>query len=222
MPSSDIRDKDSGTRRLRAGLLLLYLLLLACAPAAAPTAALVPTESMRTAAPATLSTNVPTTTAAATLGSTTVPTPAGPEGTAAADVPSPSPRPAAAVEIIGEPGFFDQTERALSLLLDRAPDAHAKVLAHIGVIEQGEHSGMWAFEDPPMLDVNDRTAFHSLTWYAGAIAHDATHSELYHAYVSEYGFPVPEETWAGVEAEAFCNIDEDGDCDWDDYRGRDW
>jgi hypothetical protein len=156
------------------------------------------------------------------------------------------------VTIRGSDDFVRRTEEALALLESQAPDAYEKILTYVEVIEQGEHSGMWAFENPPRYEVGDATAFASLPWYASTIAHDSTHSELYYNYLLAHpGGSVPQEAWAGVESERFCNsyqlgvltlvggaageieylaglsgdhcdLDDDGDCDWDDYNARDW
>ena len=155
------------------------------------------------------------------------------------------------VQVIGSNDFVVQTEEALELLKNDAPDAFEKINKYVGIIEQGEHSGMWAYENPPRYEVNNSTAFASVTWYAGTIAHDATHSELYHEYQAVHGVAPPYEIWASQDAELFCiqyqlatalkigapeheieylrnldgnhcDIDNDGDCDWDDYFGRDW
>lgn len=140
---------------------------------------------------------------------------------------------------------------ALSLLQASAPDAYEKVETFIGIIEQSDRSGMAAYEQPPRYAVGDATAFYSVTWYASTIAHDATHSQLYHQYLVENGAPVPDSVWTGVEVEQFCisyqldvlkriggttsevdylanqtgthcDVDNDGDCDLDDYYARDW
>ena len=156
------------------------------------------------------------------------------------------------VRIEGSPEFITQTRAALSLLESNAPDAYQKTQTYVGLIQQGQHSGMWAWEDPPRYEVGDTTAFYSVTWYASTIAHDATHSELYHQYLYLHpGESVPDDAWGGVEIERFCNgyqldvlkrigapqneidymstldgthcdVDKDGDCDWDDYNKRDW
>jgi hypothetical protein len=146
-----------------------------------------------------------------------------------------------AVQIIGSSDFVIQTRLALSLLETKAPEAYRKIQTYVGLIEQGQHSGMWVWEEPPRYEVGDATAFSSLTWYASTIAHDATHSELYHNG----------QEWEGIPAEQFCNtyqlevlkqlaapqdeidylasqtgdhcdVDRDGDCDWTDYENRDW
>jgi hypothetical protein len=172
-----------------------------------------------------------------------------PTDTAASPIPG---DPTPIVAILGDTAFVEQTQLALALLEERAPDAYEKVLRYVGVVAQDERSGMWAAEDPPRYAVSDETAFYSLTWYASTIAHDATHSELYHEYLAANpGEPVPDDAWTGFESERFCNayqldvltriggppeeleylagltgshcdVDGDQDCDWDDYEGRDW
>ena len=156
------------------------------------------------------------------------------------------------IKIIGTSEFIIQTRSALALLEENDHDAFVKVQTYVGIIEQGEHSGMWSWEVPPRYEVGDPTAFYSVTWYASTIAHDATHSELYHQYAAQHpGEYVPEEVYSGVPVEQFCNlyqlevlkrigapqgeidylstldgthcdVDNDGDCDWADYQNRDW
>jgi hypothetical protein len=156
------------------------------------------------------------------------------------------------IQINGKPAFIIQTRAALSLLKQKDLAAFKKIKTYIGIIEQGQHSGMWAWEEPPRYEVGDQTAFYSVTWYASTIAHDATHSELYAQYhAANPGLPVPEDAYGGVEIERLCNsyqlevlkrinapqieidymstldgthcdIDHDGDCDWQDYQHRSW
>jgi hypothetical protein len=156
------------------------------------------------------------------------------------------------VKIKGNSEFVAQTGAALTLLEQKAPDAFEKVQTYVGIIEQGQHSGMWAWEQPPRYEVGDTTAFFSVSWYASTIAHDATHSELYAQYQAAHpGEPVPDDAYGGVEIERFCigyqlevarrigapqseidylstldgthcDVDHDGDCDWDDYQNRNW
>lgn len=187
---------------------------------------------------------------------------ASPEPTASAEPALPSPTASlplpgpwaedATLTVRGSDAFVRQTNAALELLQTKAPEAYAKILRYVGIIEQGQHSGMWAHENPPRYEVGDATAFASLPWYASTIAHDATHSELYYNYLAEHpGEPVPQEAWAGIESERFsityqldvltrvggsefeieylagltgdhCDLDDDGDCDFDDYNARDW
>ena len=63
---------------------------------------------------------------------------------------------------------------------------------------------MWANEEPPRYEVDDMTSFYSIKWHAGAIAHEATHSELYHQYQAKHGLPVPADIWSSIDAEKFC------------------
>ncbi len=184
------------------------------------------------------------------LAACTIPIPRAPQ-TQSPMPPSP-PSNYGGIEIMGDAEFIRQTRTALALLEQKAPDAFKKVQTYIGSIEQGEHSGMWAWEDPPRYEVGDATAFFSVTWYASTIAHDATHSELYARYLAaHHGKSVPRNAYGGVEIERFCinyqievsrqvgapqneidylftldgthcDLDHDGDCDWDDYQNRDW
>lgn len=156
------------------------------------------------------------------------------------------------IQIKGNSEFIAQTRAALTLLEQKDPYAFKKIQTYVGIIEQGEHSGMWAWENPPRYEVGDVTAFFSVTWYASTIAHDATHSELYAQYQSAHpGETVPESAFSGVDIELFCigyqtevakhigapqseidylltldgthcDLDNDGDCDWVDYENRNW
>jgi hypothetical protein len=156
------------------------------------------------------------------------------------------------IVIKGSLDFVTQTCSALALLEQRDVEAIHKVQTYVGIIEQGEHSGMWVWEIPPRYEVGDATAFSSLTWYASTIAHDATHSELYTQYqLAHPGELVPEDIYSSVDVERFCNayqrqvlmrigapqseidymatldgthcdLDHDGDCDLSDYQNRDW
>jgi hypothetical protein len=156
------------------------------------------------------------------------------------------------IKIKGNSKFVAQTRAALALLEQKAPDAFVKIQTYIGIIEKGQHSGMWAWEQTPRYEVGDTTAFFSVTWYASTIAHDATHSELYAQYQAAHpNETVPEDAYGGVPIERFCigyqldvarrigapqseidylstldgthcDLDNDGDCDWEDYQNRNW
>lgn len=108
------------------------------------------------------------------------------------------------IEVIGDQEFIRQVEAALTLLEDKDPEAFSIVKNYIGRIEQGEHSGMWAYKDPPTFELANRSAFYSITWCAGIIAHDSYHSKLYHDYKSTHLRSVPDDVWTGVEAERQC------------------
>ena len=154
-------------------------------------------------------------------------------------------------EVIGNDKFKKQVTAALKLLRKKAPKVYKMVTTYVGRIEQGKHSGMWAYKEPPTYELADPTAFYSVTWCASTIAHDAYHSKLYHDHRKKHGRSVPKEVWTGVEAEKKCiavqlqtmkeigapehevehlgkqtgthyDVDKDGDFDWEDYNKRDW
>ncbi len=175
-----------------------------------------------------------------------------PQAQAARNAVNPASPNSGAIVVKGSDAFVQQTTRALTLLHDRAPEAYKKVQTYIGIIEETDHSGMAAYENPPRYEVSDKTAFYSLTWYASTIAHDATHSELYHQYRAAHQTNnVPDNAWTGIDIEKACNayqlavlkqiggpsseidylagldgthcdVNHDGKCDIQDDRQRDW
>ena len=157
----------------------------------------------------------------------------------------------ASVTVEGEQRFVTQVTRALHVLQNEAPDAFQLVNTYVGVIRQGARSGMWAYRDPPTLELSDRTAHYSVTWCAGTLVHDAHHSMLYHDYRSKNSVPVPHDVWIGVAAERAAierqlsvmvavgapkhetnylsildgthhDITGEGEYSWADYDPRDW
>lgn len=101
------------------------------------------------------------------------------------------------------------------------------------------------------MDLGDRTAFASLTWCAGVLAHEACHSKLYWDCTRAWGRPAPIEVYGLGAGELSCGAfqmrvlqqvgaprseiewvqqqggghydkDGDGDFDEDDYRLRDY
>ena len=111
---------------------------------------------------------------------------------------------AAEPEIVGSLRFSNQVHQALLLLESRDTDAYAIVTNYVGRIQQGKHSGMWAYMTPPTYEISDGTAFYSVTWCAATIAHDSFHSKLYHDYRNAHGVPVPDAVWTGKAAEQQC------------------
>lgn len=110
------------------------------------------------------------------------------------------------LEISGTTTFKDQVANSLMILRNRAPESYGVVTSYIGRISQAKHSGMVAYENPPTLELNDRTAFYSLTWCASSIAHDSIHSKLYNDYRKLHpdGAYAPDDVWTGEEAERKC------------------
>jgi hypothetical protein len=116
------------------------------------------------------------------------------------------PRQVDALEIRGTPAFKEQVANSLILLRSRSPESYGIVTTYIGRISQAKHSGMVAYEIPPTLELNDRTAFYSVTWCAASIAHDSIHSKLYNDFrkLHPAGAYAPDDVWTGEEAERQC------------------
>jgi hypothetical protein len=107
-------------------------------------------------------------------------------------------------DIIGSVRFSNQVHQALMLLKARDAAAYTIVTNYVGRIQEGEHSGMWAYKTPPTYELSDTTAFYSVTWCAATIAHDSFHSKLYHDYQKSHREPVPNTVWIGTAAERKC------------------
>lgn len=155
------------------------------------------------------------------------------------------------IAVEGDRHFVNRVGAALRILEQKDPEAYDLVERHVPRITQGQHSGMWAYENPPRLELGPATANSSVTWLSGAIAHDAMHAKLYAELGGAQQKPVPDEAWSGVVAERTCcryqaqvleriggtqaeidwcnggdgthgDVNGDGKLDWDDYRKRDW
>ena len=103
------------------------------------------------------------------------------------------------ISIEGNAQFVRNTQAALDIVR-QSPSDYEMVLRYIGVISQGDASGMWAWLEPPTFVVGHATYTASATWYAGGIVHDAIHSKQYHQHFAIYGY-VPHEVWTGLVAE---------------------
>jgi hypothetical protein len=108
--------------------------------------------------------------------------------------------------IQGTPQFDEQVEKALGLLKTQSPAAYATVTNYVAIVQEDKHSGMEASHNPPIFQLNDRSAYYSVTWCAGVIAHDSFHSKLYHDYKKEHpkAIWVRKGVWQGAAAERLC------------------
>ena len=102
--------------------------------------------------------------------------------------------------IEGDARFVENTQRALNIIQTGSPASYVMVLRYIGILRQGQSSGMWAWLDPPVFVVGPGTSNATSTWYASAIVHDAIHSKQYHDHLAVHGH-VPDEVWTGLAAE---------------------
>lgn len=100
--------------------------------------------------------------------------------------------------------FISATTDALHLLEKSQNFLTAK--PYIGIIQEGDHSGMSAWLTPPTYSVNKTTWSAENLWYASTIAHDAYHSYLYHKYLEQHPgeTSVPADVWTGKQAEIDC------------------
>lgn len=110
------------------------------------------------------------------------------------------------LEIRGTRRFKARVIQALTLLRSKTPQAYEIVTNNVGAITQSKRSGMAAYRKPPTFELNDQTAFYSVTWCAGAIAHDSLHSRFYFNYLKLHPGEkvVINDAWMGEVAEKLC------------------
>ena len=107
------------------------------------------------------------------------------------------------IQIRGAEEFLLRTREALALL--KSTSRFAEIRPNIALISQGTRSGIKAWRENPTFSVGERTWKHSALWYAGAIAHDAFHSKLYHEAKRSGGGTEPDpDAWTGGKAEKIC------------------
>ena len=110
------------------------------------------------------------------------------------------------LSIQGTPKFEAQVEKALALLKAQSPAGYATVTNYVGIVRENKHSGMEVHHKPPVFLLNGNSAYYSISWCAGVIAHDSFHSKLYFDYKKQH----PEARWVpktvdrGEEAERAC------------------
>lgn len=89
--------------------------------------------------------------------------------------------------LIGSDCFIKQTKEALTLIWETEEAWYNFVRGNIGVIQEGEQSGMHVYSKPPRFEVGKPTWSSTITWYSSAIVHDAYHSLLYQQKKIHYG-----------------------------------
>jgi len=105
------------------------------------------------------------------------------------------------VIVRGYPPFVEATREAL-VLLKRGSRSFDAIRGAVPQIEEFACSGMDVFASTPTFHVGAATWQSTPLWYAGAIAHDARHAQLYNA---------AKKRWAGLEPR---------DEEWMDVRGE--
>ena len=156
------------------------------------------------------------------------------------------------LRVTGSTRFREQVVNALVLLRDKSPEAYGIITNYLGVIKQARRSGMRSDLSPPTFELANPTAFYSLTWCAGSIAHDSMHSKMFHDYRKAHNGAGPPHVWSSqVEEEQKCiahqlqvlraigapaleidhcaeqdgthpDVNKDGKYDWDDYEKGNW
>ncbi len=146
------------------------------------------------------------------------------------------------IEIYGDNNFIAQVEQALALIENNSPDEFDAIAKYVKRIESHQRSGMDMSQDVPTCQLAAATAFHSLTWCAGCIAHEAHHSKLHQEPGHEYGMAEEEQACNAVQLKVLQSIgapqgeldhlaaqdgkhfdmDGDGAYTWEDYEQRNW
>ncbi len=109
----------------------------------------------------------------------------------------------------GDDAFVRATVEALELLKAKTPDVYALLEKHIETVISGKPSGVfaWGLARYPatIMLMGPAYAKGSVVEYAGALAHEAYHCELYRrAEQSAPGGLVPRHAYSGEHAESLC------------------
>lgn len=160
-------------------------------------------------------------------------------------------RPQCQMLVQGSAEFQGRVWDAISLLAERAPSDWQLVQTYVGRVSEFRHSCMDVHAIPPTFLLSARAAFHSETWCASDIVHDANHSKLYFDYARSHPGNVPGNVYVGPQAESVClaaqlsalqrlgapsseirylqsvkptfsDRNHDGKVDWEDYVAGEW
>ncbi len=112
------------------------------------------------------------------------------------------------VTIRGNEEFINSTIKALELLREKASDAYELVQRHIGDIVSGKPSGVFPdmlWLGPTFVIMGPSYSEGGTIEYAGGIAHEAYHYELYtKAEKGNPGRRVQPDAYSGEQAEGLC------------------
>jgi len=110
--------------------------------------------------------------------------------------------------IRGSDAFVRATVEALEILKARTPDVYALLQNHIGDIISGQPSGVFPnmlWLGPTVVLMGPSFSERSALEYAGTLAHEAYHCELYRAAERNIaGRFIPENAYTGEDAERSC------------------
>ena len=113
------------------------------------------------------------------------------------------------VVVCGDDAFVRATIEALELLKAKTPDVYALLKKHIGYVVSGKPSGVavtgLARFPTTMVLMGSSYSQGSIVEYAGALAHETYHCELYRrAEQTTPGRPVPEHAHSEEYEESLC------------------
>jgi hypothetical protein len=109
------------------------------------------------------------------------------------------------IEVAGEDDFIDQVRTAVELIHDKMPDELVAIAASIKCIRQNRRSSCDIYCDPIRCNMSRKTAMFSLTWCAGAIAHEACHARI---HLARHG-AAPRNSYQDAQAEEkLCFVDQ--------------
>jgi hypothetical protein len=113
------------------------------------------------------------------------------------------------VTVIGKGAFVRATIDALELLKTKTPDVYALLEKHIWIVISGKRScvvvSALARSPTTMTVVGPIYLKESVIEYAGGLAHEAYHCELYRrAEQSAHDGLVPKQAYSGEHAESMC------------------
>lgn len=144
------------------------------------------------------------------------------------------------IQVRGSDRFLEQITEALALVRRESPADFAIIAEHVEMIESSHRSGMRVAR--ATCSLAPATAFHSLTWCAGSIAHEAYHSKLARQPGHSYGLAEEEQACidyqltvmkrlgapreeidylASADGRHF-DTNGDGRYTWADFHERDW
>jgi hypothetical protein len=82
------------------------------------------------------------------------------------------------VHVSGSRRFAHQIKQALDLLSQKAPGEFLTIQDQKPSIRQADRSSLIEYT-PPVIEMSAKSALYSLTWCAGAIAHESMHLQRY-------------------------------------------
>ena len=83
------------------------------------------------------------------------------------------------MRVLGDTACVTQTNTMLAYMERTSIQDYRYVRRLIGIIECGDHSGVFVWEQPPRFTAGPGVRGRSITWYAGSLVHDACHVQQF-------------------------------------------